>query len=52
MMETIKSLLPILLFGAVMFLIMRRGGGCCGGHGSHNDNPHNEHRQREAMDRK
>lgn len=34
MSEILKTYGPWLLFGALMFFMMRRGG-CCGGHGGH-----------------
>lgn len=33
--KTMENILYFLLIGGLMVFMMRRGGGCCGGHGSH-----------------
>ncbi|NLI93296.1 MAG: hypothetical protein GX434_14265 [Peptococcaceae bacterium] len=43
-MEFLRNIAPFLLVG-VMFFLMMKGGGCCGGHSGHSEKDPNEKNQ-------
>ncbi len=34
---TLMNIFWIIVFGLIVYMMMKKGGGCCGGHGGHND---------------
>lgn len=46
---TLVSIFWIIVFGLIVYMMMKKGGGCCGGHGGHNDHAGHGGREHKSL---